>query len=60
MILCMYLGGGRWGYTNACIYMVPVSQALLQKHLMDIKKTWYGKILLTRKVFGISAISAQG
>ena len=40
--LCIYLGEGRGGCTNACICMGTHSQPLLQNRLMDVYKTWQG------------------
>ena len=40
--LCIYLGEGRGGYTDACICMGTHSQPLLQNRLMDVYKTWQG------------------
>ena len=40
--LCIYLGEGRGGCTNACICMGTHSQPLLQNRLIDVYKIWQG------------------
>ena len=40
--LCINLGAGKGGCTNACICMGTHSQSLLQNRLMDVYKTWQG------------------
>ena len=37
--LCIYLGEGKGGCTNACIYLGTHSQPLLQNYLMDVYET---------------------
>ena len=43
--LCIYLGEGRRGCTNACICMGTHSQPLQQNHLMNLMKLGMDEVL---------------